>query len=125
MKKANPFNVLIYVFIFALAYILGIHSAKPREYRQRERAEISVKLSDEAPLPARGETCTASTGTLFTVRDAFDVGGERFAVFICEGNFLEAGFLSAGGKYICANQPISLIFPNFTITGRVLSVYKV
>ena len=125
MKKANPYNVLIYVFIFALAYILGIHSAKPKEYRERERAQISVKLSDGAPIPFEGEVCTAGTGTIFTVKDAFILEDERFAVFICEGNFYTAGFLSSGGKYICANQPISLYFPSVTLTGRVLSVYKV
>ena len=124
MKKRNPYNALIYLFVFTLAYILGIHSATPKGRDEKEYVTVSARLKGDAALPRESDVCYIDKVTRLTVISAEEYGEFHLVTFLCEGKFYPAGFLSSGGKFLTVNQPISAVFQDGTRTGRIISILR-
>lgn len=124
MKRPNPYNVLLYLFIFSFAYILGIHSAMPRYEKSNEYVTVTARLKavGDAP-PEKDGICRLDRDTEMKVISSVREGEEDLVTFLCEGKFFAAGFLSSGGKYLSANQPISPIFDSGVREGRIISIF--
>lgn len=120
MKKRNAYDNLMLLFVFTVAYLLGIHSALPREPDRTETVTVSVRHHGDTSQISVGDECFDTSGTQMRV---IFISDDEIRM-LCEGVFCSAGFLSSGGKYLCANQPISLRFDRTELCGRVLSVFR-
>lgn len=119
MKKRNLYDVLLLTFVFTAAYLLGIHSAMPRESDRTETVSVAVRIYDDTHISA-GTVCYDSSGTEMR---AISVTEDN-VIFSCTGIFYDAGFLSSGGKYLCDNQPISLKIGGEEVAGRIILILR-
>jgi hypothetical protein len=120
MKKRNAFDSLMLLFVFTVAYLLGIHSAMPKEPDRTETVTLSVRHHGDTSQISVGDECHDPSGTRMRV---IFISDDEIRM-LCDGVFCNAGFLSSGGKYLCANQPISLSFDQTELCGRILSLFR-
>ena len=124
MKKINFTNAITYLFVFTLAYILGVHSAMPKETEKSEYVTVTARLCAPSEPLREGEACYIDRQSRLTVTSFVHEGETCTVSFLCEGKFYEAGFLTAGGRYLTVNQPISPVFSTHTSTGRIISILR-
>ena len=122
MRHVNTYDALVLAFLFAIAYMLGIHSAIPKDRTIDETAQVKVVLRKTAELPQKGEICTLDKTTILTVTDSTRNDDTDTVTFVCTGKYYDAGFLSSGGKYLCANQPVSVEFKDSLRIGRIIVI---
>jgi hypothetical protein len=124
MNCKNPYNVLFYLFIFSFAYLLGIHSAMPQYEPSHEFVTVTAKLKAVGDAsPKKDEICHLDKDTEMKVISSVREGEADIVTLLCEGKYYAAGFLSSGGKYLAANQPVSPVFEDGVREGRIISIF--
>ena len=121
MKKYNFYDAFLLVFVFAAAYILGIHSALPNKAAESETVAVTVRAEETETELSEGDTCFDASGTMLTVISVED----DEITLSCEGIYYNAGFLSSGGKYLCANQPITIRREGKAIQCRIIRLSEI